>query len=387
MKNPTQAGGIFYFYLVRSRFFFFLALLAAVFAGMTFFFGDFLVYMILALIISSLLSPISNLLQRFSLWGFVLPKAIGAFISLLFFVGLMLLIVGVFVPLISDQIDLISRSNFNEMLALADRPIYRIENFMISYGLTEQNYGFLKGQLLKALMDFTANIRVDTLISNLLSFTGNVLVAILSVGFITFFLILENGMIKNLLLFAVPNAYFEVSASVVYKIERLLGNYLRGLMIEISIVFALVAIGLNLLRVEYAFTLAVFAGLTNLVPYLGPLVGTVFGVLVCLANAPESVVSSSDFFIYGSKVLSVFLFTQLVDNVVLQPLIYSRSVKAHPLEIFTVIFMGGALGGVIGMVSAVPAYTVLRVSVIEFSMGLKEFNVFKPKTKPADQAL
>lgn len=371
---------------MRNRLFVFLAILLAAIAFMALFFGDFVAYVILALVISSLLSPISRLFHRFSIWGLVLPRSLGVVFTLLIFLSLILLVIMVFVPLVSDQIDLISQSNFNELLALADRPIYRLENFMISYGLTDNNYGFLKGELLKALIDFTKNIQFDALIGNLISITGDAFVAVLSVGFITFFLLLENGLLKNLLLMLVPNAYFEVSASAVYKIERLLGNYLRGLMIEVSIVFILVAIGLNLLNVEYAFTLAVFAGLTNLVPYLGPLVGTVFGVVVCLANAPAELVDTQEFLWYGSKVLSVFLFTQLVDNVVLQPLIYSRSVKAHPLEIFTVIFMGGALGGVLGMVSAVPAYTVLRVSVIEFRMGLKEYHVFKTKTKPAIEA-
>lgn len=173
----------------------------------------------------------------------------------------------------------------------------------------------------------------------------------------------------------IPNKYFELSVATFHKVEQLLSNYLLGLLIQISVIFSIASIGLTIANVEYAMTIAVFAAVANLIPYAGPMLGAIFGVLVGLSTGEFSAANEVYFFLF--KVLAVFSVVQLSDNVILQPFIFSKSVKAHPLEIFVIIFAGAKIAGVLGMIFAIPVYTIFRVSIQEFYKGYKEYRIFK----------
>jgi predicted PurR-regulated permease PerM len=170
----------------------------------------------------------------------------------------------------------------------------------------------------------------------------------------------------------------------VYKIEKLLSNYLLGLMFQMFAVFSIASLGLSLLGINYALTIAVFAAVANLIPYAGPLLGATFGIIVAISTTP-GLPGLNDYLFLVLKILAVFGVVQLTDNILLQPLIFSKSVKAHPLEIFLVIFAGASLGGqmgnvIFGMILAVPFYTVIRVSFLEFYKGHRQYKVFKTKS-------
>jgi predicted PurR-regulated permease PerM len=111
------------------------------------------------------------------------------------------------------------------------------------------------------------------------------------------------------------------------------------------------------------------------IPYLGPILGAAFGIIVSISTNNYAGPNEILFMIF--KILIVFAIVQLNDNLVFQPLIFSKSVKAHPLEIFIIIFVGATLGGIIGMIAAIPVYTIVRVSFTEFSQGFKQYQIFK----------
>ncbi|MCQ2136819.1 MAG: AI-2E family transporter, partial [Bacteroidales bacterium] len=120
---------------------------------------------------------------------------------------------------------------------------------------------------------------------------------------------------------------------------------------------------------RYSLGIAALTGVLNIVPYVGPLIGGVIGV--CLSLLIKYVCASSfglavGFPAFLAVLLGVFIFTQLIDNYVFQPLIYSSSIKAHPLEIFIVLLLAASMGGIIGMLVAIPAYTVIRVFAVKF---------------------
>jgi predicted PurR-regulated permease PerM len=140
-------------------------------------------------------------------------------------------------------------------------------------------------------------------------------------------------------------------------------------------IFSLAAIGLTLLNIEYALTIAMFAAVANLIPYAGPMLGAIFGLLVGLSTGDFQ--GSNEVFFFIFRILTVFSFVQLTDNILLQPLIFSKSVKAHPLEIFVVIFAGAKIAGILGMIFAIPVYTIFRVSIMEFFKGYREYRIFK----------
>jgi len=130
--------------------------------------------------------------------------------------------------------------------------------------------------------------------------------------------------------------------------------------------------------VEYALTIALFAAVANLIPYAGPVLGAVFGIIVGISSGTFNTDTELNYLMF--KILSVFAVVQITDNILIQPLIFSKSVKAHPLEIFVVIFVGAKIGGVLGMIFAIPVYTIFRVSFIEFFKGYKSYRIFKIKT-------
>lgn len=174
-----------------------------------------------------------------------------------------------------------------------------------------------------------------------------------------------------------PTQYADEVNNILERTKTLLSRYFIGVILEVLLVGGLISIGLSLLGVENAFVIGFFAGLFNVIPYLGPVIGAVLGVVFAVLGALEM-----DFNSYilplALKVLVVIVIVQLVDNLVLQPFIYSSSVKAHPLEIFLVILMAGNVAGVGGMILAIPAYTILRVVAKEF---FDQFRVVQSITK------
>lgn len=339
-------------------------------------FSNIVSYFLIALVIATILRPLSTRIGNFQLYGTSLPKAVTALFSMLVFTGVMALFVVLFIPLISEQVRVLSNVNYDELYQRSSGPLLTVEEFLINNNIVEQSPGFLVENIRSSIISFLGTVEVGVVINNLVSLAGNLFIGGLAVVFITFFLLYEKGLIKRQILALVPNAYFEISISTVHKIEKLLSNYLLGLLFQMFSIFSLAAVGLSLMGVKYALTIALFAALANLIPYAGPLLGASFGIIVGISTN-LSLTSGNEYVFLILKIVLVFSIVQMVDNLILQPLIFSKSVKAHPLEIFVIIFAGGSLAGVIGMIAAIPVYTIIRVSVIELRKGFKEYQIFR----------
>ncbi len=168
----------------------------------------------------------------------------------------------------------------------------------------------------------------------------------------------------------------------ILDIERLLSRYFIGLMVEILGVVLLDCLGLWLIArigFPYAMGIAFIAGLLNVIPYVGPIIGEVIGVLLCvILKYGAGVGLDVNIWVFALIVFCIMLATQLIDNFIYQPLIYSTSIKASPLEIFIVLLIAGTIGGVVGMLVAIPAYTVLRVIASRFFYDLKPVKRLMP---------
>ena len=150
------------------------------------------------------------------------------------------------------------------------------------------------------------------------------------------------------------------------RTSQLLTRYFGGLIIQVFIITAIVTVGLELLGADHAFLIGLLAGLCNLVPYLGPLAGTALGVTLVALSGPAT---ANTAMIGGS--LLVFVVAQMVDNFFTQPVVFANRVHAHPLEIFIVISIAGSAAGILGMVLAVPTYTLFRIVAQELFSGFK----------------
>lgn len=187
----------------------------------------------------------------------------------------------------------------------------------------------------------------------------------------------EQGLFTKIVKSIVPNEYEDQSVHAIDESAKLLIRYFIGIAVQIIFITLYVSTALSFLGFQNALLIAFFAALMNVIPYVGPLLGASFGLIIIISANLD--VSFYEILLPKMlKLIGVFASMQLMDNFILQPNIFSKSVKAHPLEIFIVVLIGAKLGGVVGMIIAIPAYTVLRVLAKVF---LSEFKVVQRITQ------
>jgi putative permease len=232
----------------------------------------------------------------------------------------------------------------------------------------EQNLSFINVE----------NIDIDEKVKNIISFLTDELLSILAnlvsvisyiviIPFVIFFLLKDGRKMKKAFIHIIPNRYFEMVLNVIHKIDQQLGWYLRGQFTEASVVGILSVIALWLLDVQYFIMIGVFAGLANMIPYVGPVAGMVPAIIITIMNGGDPV-----------KILYIviaFSIVQLIDNIILQPMVLSKSVKLHPLIIVFVVLIGGQFFGVLGMLLAVPVAGIIKVTSSELYLGIRKFNL------------
>lgn len=339
------------------------------------YFSNISLYFIFSMVIAAVLRPMTNRINSFYLMGQPVPRALAILMSFAAVIALIAFLVLLFIPLFRTQFALLNELDVTYLYEQIQKPAAYVENILIRYNLVVNEPGFLLALIRENLLNSLGGLDIQGFVNRFISATSTLLISILAISFITFFLLLENGLLRRNIIDFVPNAYFELAVSTFHKVERLLSNYLIGLLVQMTSIFSIAAIGLLLMDIEYAMSIAVFAAVANLIPYAGPILGAFFGILVGLStgNFPEA----TEVYLFLAKILSVFAVVQLCDNIILQPMIFSKSVKAHPLEIFVVIFAGAKVAGVLGMIFAIPVYTIFRVSFKEFYKGYKDYRIFK----------
>lgn len=362
--------------IFRNKFFIALFLGIILLVYLAWYFSNIFLYLIISLVITTVLRPLVNFIGRIQLLGTRVPRSM----AIVFSYALLVLVLGsfvlLFIPLISEQIQVIAKLDFDKVYISISQPIATLEEFLIENRVVDQNSGFLVNSIRSTLLARLNEVNFTGLINSFLSATGSFFVGLLAVVFITFFLLYESGILRRNIISIIPNKYFEVFIGAMFKTEKLLSNYLLGLLFQMMSIFSIASVGLSILGVKYALTIALFAAFANLIPYLGPILGATFGVVVSLSTT-GNFGFDQETIILVIKILSVFGVVQVTDNVLLQPIIFSKSVKAHPLEIFIIIFAGAAIGQIAGMIAAIPVYTIIRVTSKEVYAGFKEYRVFQ----------
>ena len=220
----------------------------------------------------------------------------------------------------------------------------------------------------------SATHKVRTLIDNGVSSAGQSLAAAAGslfsffiVPFVIYFALADGDKASKRLLERVPNKYFEMTLNVVDKIQKDLVGYLRGWILDSVIVGIINIIGYYFIGVNYPILLGVVAGVSNLIPYVGPFVGVIPAILISMTQTGDlSMVT---------PILLFLLIVQSIDNIIVQPLCFSKTVDMHPLTVIVVLIVGNQLLGVLGMLLAIPIYTILKVTAVESYWGLKHYRI------------
>lgn len=187
------------------------------------------------------------------------------------------------------------------------------------------------------------------------------------IPFAVFFLLKDGPAMIKYAYTMIPNRYFEMSLNIIYKMDQQLGGYLRGQFFDAVIIGILAIIALWILDVKYFVLIGIFAGLSNMIPYVGPMVGGTAAVLVVLMTGGSGITML--------LVVAAFLIIQLADNVLIQPLVVARSVNLHPLLIIFSVIIGGQFFGILGMLLAVPASGIIKVLISELYLGIRKYNI------------
>lgn len=310
-----------------------------------------LVYIVLAMIVSLMGHPLIKILKEKMRFSNVAAVITTISVIILILTG----IVGMFIPLIITQGKNLSSIDFNNLGRSIEEYLTRILNHL-GIENTISTGSFSK---IISMEDFS------DIVNGFMSFISDFGVGLFSVVFIAFFFMKDGKKMSHALIGLVSKKHIEQTQSSVEMIKDLLSRYFVGLLFQITIIFIILATDLLIFGVKDAIVIAFLCALFNLIPYLGPIIGA--GIISVLTIS--SFMGADFYAVILPKTIYVlmgFLFAQLIDNFVSQPLIFSNSVKSTPLEIFLVILVGGAFFGTVGMVIAIPAYTVVKVILKAF---------------------
>ncbi|MFH1074193.1 MAG: AI-2E family transporter [Candidatus Firestonebacteria bacterium] len=187
----------------------------------------------------------------------------------------------------------------------------------------------------------------------------------LIVLFLTFFILKDGREFRKNIIRIAPNKYFETVLCLLFEINKSVGNYIRGQLIDCTIVALLSVIGLSLIGLKYALIIGIICGITNIVPYLGPIMGMLPGIFIALVEHKSGTMAGS--------VVAVMMGVQLIDNVAVSPIAVGQSVNLHPIAVILSVTIGGALMGLWGMLLAVPIYCALKVTFQILYKGIIEY--------------
>ncbi len=340
------------------------------------YFTDILIYILMATFLSVLGSPMVRWLETKK----KLKHSLSVFITFLTIIMVLVIFILFIVPLIIYQANIISSINLDDLIKYYGDSFHKISKFLVQYNIVNPEQSFVSW-LQSQLGELVDVAKFTNIFTSLLSTTGSVVMAIFIVMFLTFYFLLDPYLVKRFVLLLTPDSFVEDMTTILHNSKSLLVRYFYGILMEVGIMMTIESTAMLILGVPNAILIGFLGGLLNVIPYLGPLLGAMIGMTLAglseLAYGSYENVFSSVFY-----VAMVFLGANLIDNIILQPQIYSKSVKAHPVEIFLAIIIGGRLAGVVGMIFAIPTFTVIRVFFTQIKERI-ELNKNKtlPKTK------
>ena len=347
------------------------------FALFAWYFSDLVVYILIATFISILGTPMVKWLEKKKIFKMRINHTISVTLTFLTIILLIAIFILFIVPLIIYQANIISSIDVDAMLKHYEASFKKVNEFLVQYNVVnpEQSFAnYLQSQITN-LVDIS---RFTNIFASLVSTTGSVFMGTFIILFLSFYFLLDDKLMRRIVIVLTPSQFEEDMGLVLHNSKLLLVRYFHGILLEIGIMMTLEAGALSVLGVPNAILIGFLGGLMNAIPYLGPLMGAAIGML--LAALSELAYGSYDMvFTSAFYVAIVFAGANVIDNIILQPQIYSKSVRAHPVEIFLAIIVGGKVAGVVGMIFAIPTYTVFKVVAKQFTSRIKFLNFLTTK--------
>jgi predicted PurR-regulated permease PerM len=295
-----------------------------------------IVLFIFALIIASAVAPAVGFLERIKI-----PRVIGTLLVYVVIIGMAAFLVALIFPTISSNAKDLSSSLPDYINALSEK-FKSLQDASSKYEVVVnklQNYLSTIGDALK---DVSSNI-----LSGAISFFGGVFSFFL-VMVMSFYISVQKKGVQRVLTAIMPINYRDYILNLWERAQKKLGRWLQGQLFLAILVGVIVYISLSLLGVKYALLLGIISGILELFPYIGPVLAAIPGVILGFLQAP----------ILGLWVLIVYLVIQQIESYVIAPLVMGKVVSLNPIVVILALLIGEKLGGILGMVLAVPLAAV-----------------------------
>lgn len=310
-----------------------------------------LIYLSISLVITIILSPLLLFLKT----RLKFNNSIAAITSMSGLILIIGLLIKSFIPLLVEQARNLSLLNSTELQSSVNNII---EKYSDLYFTNDSNFinSIVNSKLFNQI-DFSY---ITDLLNSIIASLGSFSIGIFTIIFITFFFLKDSEIIINKIKLLIPKAMKSNVNKSISQINHLLSRYFLALIIQITILFILYLILLAIVGINNILIIAFLCALLNLIPYIGPLISGFLLTILTLTNYIDIdfgsiIVSKTIYVVIG------FVIVQAIDNFLIQPILFSKSVKSHPLEIFLVILVFGYIFGVTGLILAVPCYTIIKV--------------------------
>lgn len=315
---------------------------------------------IVYLCVSLLLCLIANPLVQFLKKKLKFSNSLAATTTLIFFILIMVGFILLFVPLIISQANNLSLLDTNHLQQQFIETERSIETY---FNIPHVDLNkVIKESQITSMLDFSY---FTAFFNSILGFMADMGMGLVSVFFITFFFVKDQEIFKAQARKILPDKNEDKILNSIAKINHLLTRYFIGLLLQLTVVFILYLIVLMIFGNKNAFVIAFLCAILNIIPYIGPIIGTTLaGILTMISlighDFQSEILPTTIYVIIG------FLLVQAIDNNISQPIISSKSVNSHPLEIFLVTLISGITFGIVGMIIAIPVFSMLKVILKEF---------------------
>ena len=359
----------------------------AIIGGLCWYFKSIIAYILIAVVVSLIAKPLMALLQKATIKGKKAPDWLLAAFSLLVVLTAVTSLASMIIPLVSGLLKNVSLASVETAVHGISVPLSEFNEF-ISTRFPQVGPDFrIEVTVFNELQKLVNASQLSNIIGSAASFITSFGVGLFSVVFIAFFFIKDDGLFTEIVCALVPDKHEKTTEKAITDIGHLLSRYFIGVILEVCGVALINFIGLMLiarLGLNAALSIAFLTGILNIIPYVGPLMGGALGTILGLTIKYSSVTPIGldvNFWIFALILIAIFSFTQLVDNFLYQPVIYSTSIKSTPLEIFIVLLIVGHIGGPLAMIIAIPMYTVARVIAFRFFGHIKAIRRLIPDEK------
>ena len=317
-------------------------------------------YILVAAVLSLVGRPLVSYLTRINIFGYIISRTLASALTLV----VMWLVIGalgmLFIPLLYGKVNELASLDWTSVTAVVESSLANLENLIervFAIEITDI------GETFKQFMLSIVDIDVAKTFASVATVIKSVAISFFSISFITFYFMKEDNLFYRLVALFFPDRFRSNVFNALDSVTALLSRYFGGLMAESFMLMVIISVVMTLFGMHGsdALVIGLIIGVLNVIPYAGPVIGTLLSLCIALLSP-----IGGDVLHTAIVLCSTVAVVKVVDDFIIQPTIYSDRVQAHPLEVFLCILIAGYIGGIWGMLFAIPLYTVLRVFAREF---------------------